>query len=110
MIPARISCPASWTLEYNGYLMSEHKLHHRNSVECVDKDAEAITGLQADIDAALFYFMEAVCSGLSCPLAMRSGIIIDVIMMGITAENQHFLHLRQPLHKIRLVVTDVGGK
>ena len=31
MIPARVSCPASWTLEYSGYLMTEHYSQHRRS-------------------------------------------------------------------------------
>ena len=66
MIPARISCPASWTLEYNGYLMTARNGHHRQSAECVDKDAEAIPGLDADTNGALFYFTEAVCNGINC--------------------------------------------
>ena len=67
MIPARISCPASWTLEYNGYLMTTHRSQLRVSAECVDKDAEAIPGLDGDTNGALFYFTEAVCNGIDCP-------------------------------------------
>ena len=63
MIPARVSCPASWTLEYNGYLMTARNNHFRRSAEC---DAEAIPGLDASTDGALFYFTEAVCIGISC--------------------------------------------
>ena len=67
MIPARVSCPASWTLEYSGYLMTEHFSHHRRSAACMDKDAEAVPGQDANTNGALFYFTEAVCNGIACP-------------------------------------------
>ena len=67
MIPARISCPTSWTLEYNGYLMTGHVGHYRRSAACVDKDAEAIPGLDANTGGALFYHTEVVCNGIECP-------------------------------------------
>ena len=67
MIPARISCPTSWTLEYNGYLMTAHAGHHTRSAVCVDKDAEAIPGLDANTNGALFYHTEVVCNGIECP-------------------------------------------
>ena len=67
MIPARVSCPASWTLEYSGYLMTEYINFHRRSAACVDKDAEAIPGLDANTDGALFYQTEAVCVGIAYP-------------------------------------------
>ena len=54
MIPAKITCPASWTLEYAGYLMAEYYNHKNNVVyECVDKDAEAVPGSGASIDVNL---------------------------------------------------------
>ena len=68
MIPARVSCPASWTLEYSDYLMTDHFNHYRRSAACVDKDAEGIPGLDANtIGGALFYHTEAVCNGIACP-------------------------------------------
>ena len=67
MIPARITCPTSWTLEYNGYLMTERHTYYRRSAVCVDKDAEAIPGLGADTNGALFYHTEVVCNGIACP-------------------------------------------
>ena len=33
----------------------------------MDKDAEAIPGLGANIDGALFYHTEVVCNGINCP-------------------------------------------
>ena len=35
MLPARLECPSSWTLEYTGYLMSERILHYRSMFICV---------------------------------------------------------------------------
>ncbi len=37
MIPAKTQCPTSWTVEYAGYLMTAHYLHHRSTFSCVDK-------------------------------------------------------------------------
>ena len=68
MIPARISCPRTWTLEYSGYLMTEYKNHGgRTSVECIDKDPETVHGEVANTNGALFHFIEATCNGIECP-------------------------------------------
>ncbi len=46
MVPGKSSCPAGFTREYYGYLMSERvPAHHRRSTfECVDKDLESVHG------------------------------------------------------------------
>ena len=63
MVPARNLCPSSsWTLEYSGYLMTEHFNHHRSSFECVDKDAESIPGTISYTHGARLYHVEASCS------------------------------------------------
>ena len=69
MIPGRITCPQSWTEEYQGYLMAGYHGHKRNAVyECVDQDGEAVPGQQANINGALFYHVGATCGvGLPCP-------------------------------------------
>ena len=67
MIPARTSCPSSWTREYYGYLMSERYNHHKSTFECMDSSPESIPGSAASIDGALFYHNEATCTGLPCP-------------------------------------------
>ena len=49
MIPAKITCPTTWTTEYQGYLMTERYNHKQNSVyECVDKDTEISIWLKND--------------------------------------------------------------
>ena len=67
MLPAKTQCPLSWTLEYNGYLMTEYHAHHRRTFECVDKDPESIPGSAGNVNGALFYHTEATCNGLPCP-------------------------------------------
>ena len=70
MIPARISCPDTWTLEYSGYLMTEHYNNPhagRASPECVDKDPETVPGEVANTNGAHFCHMEASCNGIQCP-------------------------------------------
>ena len=69
MIPTKITCPSSWTEEYEGYLMADRYDHKRNVVyECVDKNAETVPGSSANTDGALFYHVIATCgTGLPCP-------------------------------------------
>ena len=68
MIPAKITCPKTWTTEYQGYLMGERFSHKCNVVyECVDKDAESIHGSVTNTNGALFYHVQAQCTGLLCP-------------------------------------------
>ena len=67
MIPAKTQCPPSWTLEYTGYLMTEHKTHRRSMFECIDKDPECVPGSVANTNPALLYHTEAACDTLPCP-------------------------------------------
>ena len=68
MIPAKTSCPKSWTREYYGYLMTEYYGHYANKqYECVDHYPDVIAGSGRNRNGALFYFVEAVCNyGLPC--------------------------------------------
>ncbi len=65
-IPAKYSCPPTWTREYCGYLMAEGKWHKRTSFQCVDEEMKVLPGSQADTNGALFYHIEADCNGLPC--------------------------------------------
>ena len=67
MIPARKDCPASWTKEYEGALMSQAFSQTRSMYECVDKDAESVPRSAVNTNGALFYPVEANCNGMSCP-------------------------------------------
>ena len=68
MIPARTSCPTSWTMEYTGYLMAAASSPiWRMSYVCVDVDAEVVAGTESDDNGASMFFTEVVCTGISCP-------------------------------------------
>ena len=68
MIPAKTTCPTSWTREYYGYLMAEYYVHKRNAVyECIDNNPESIPGSGANTNGALFQFVQGTCNGLPCP-------------------------------------------
>ena len=67
MLPAKIQCPSSWTLEYNGYLLTNHYGHRRGMFECMDMNPESVPGSAANVDAVLLYHTEAGCNGLPCP-------------------------------------------
>ena len=69
MIPARASCPPTWTREYYGYLMAEALSQQRTMYECVDEDQEFLPKGTRGINGALFYHVEASCGPgqLPCP-------------------------------------------
>ncbi len=69
MVPGKSSCPAGFTREYYGYLMSEkvHTGHKRSTFECVDKDLESVRGSSQWQVNGLFGHVEAVCNALPCP-------------------------------------------
>ena len=69
IIPAKTQCPANWTVEYVGYLMTEYYTHEsRMMYECVDKDPESIPGLNTDANPRAFFEpLEPSCVGFSCP-------------------------------------------
>ena len=69
MIPARVSCPSSWTREYYGYLMGNwYGNEHPTMFECVDRYPQSVPGSIADTNGALFYHVEVKCNvGIPCP-------------------------------------------
>ena len=69
MIPAKTQCPTQWTLEYVGYLMTQHyNYNSRTMYECVDKDPESVPESVSDSNPrALLEVVEPTCNGLSCP-------------------------------------------
>jgi DNA-dependent protein kinase catalytic subunit len=69
MIPARLSCPPSWTLEYIGYLMSKYRSQGYLKYECLDENPEFIPGLAGGTGAGVsIHLVEATCNtGLPCP-------------------------------------------
>ena len=67
MIPARTSCPTSWTREYYGYLMSGRRNEQPKSFVCVDRSLGRVPGGRGNEAASDLYHVEADCTGLLCP-------------------------------------------
>ena len=89
MIPAKTSCPTSWTREYYGYLMTSYYNHNSNKqYECVDYYPDVIDGRKGKNNGAQFYFVEAVCGyGLPCgPYINRRAITCAVCTKWPTSE------------------------
>ena len=74
MIPAKASCPLTWTREYYGYIMTGFKGRQNNDIrgrsmfQCVDEDQESLPGSQGSNLGSLFHHVEADCNtGIPCP-------------------------------------------
>ena len=69
MIPAKRSCPAGWTEEYDGYMMSgRYSIEGRTMYICVDGSPDSVSGEDGDDpDRVELFMVEAKCEGLSCP-------------------------------------------
>ena len=64
MIPATVTCPNTWTIEYSGYLMSTRDQQRYASREyvCIDGNPDTILGSQGNTNGALLYFVTADCT------------------------------------------------
>ena len=67
MIPAKVSCPTSWTREYYGYLMAENINNFRTTYTCVDEGMEFIPGRTGHADGCDLWLVEPSCTSLPCP-------------------------------------------
>ena len=66
MQPGSQSCPAGWSLEYAGYLMSAHYTLQSAEFLCVDRAAVS-AGSVVNAQGALLFPTEAECGSLPCP-------------------------------------------
>ena len=67
MIPARSDCPAGWTLEYWGYLISSYTTSASNYI-CLDNSPEIIVDSVADVQSNNAFPVGSFCgSTFSCP-------------------------------------------
>ena len=66
LVPGRNVCSAGWTREYKGYLMAEYHNHHRTMYTCVDENPDYTRRTNANLNGALFYFVEGACGSLPC--------------------------------------------
>ena len=61
MIPARVTCPSGWTLEYNGYLMSADRNNKRTEFICFDRNSEVVGGTHEREAGSTIYPVEVRC-------------------------------------------------
>ena len=75
--PARVSCPANWTIEYTGFYMTSYYGHKNNlNLLCIDADADGVPGTQSTKNTAIVYSLQAACdAGLPCPPLQKNNII-----------------------------------
>ena len=66
MIPAKTSCPPSWTKEYEGYIMSSFHNLNKSTFICVDKSQESAPGRSVSENLARVVHAEVGCGGLEC--------------------------------------------
>ena len=82
MIPARTTCPDTWTREYYGYLMADKSEgHHSGEVPaCVDVNAESVAGSSGyNTLRSQFFFIEITCTGTVCPPYFNGAEIACVV-------------------------------
>ena len=66
MVPARTECPDGWTMEYGGYLMSEHGSDRgRSKYLCWDEAPERMNGT-FNANQCVIYPVEVYCGSLPC--------------------------------------------
>lgn len=68
MVPAKLSCPQGWILQYHGYLSSGHAGDHASDYICVDSDPEFFEGSRkVNSDGHQLYPVRSYCGALPCP-------------------------------------------
>ena len=79
-IPAKTTCPPSWTAEYVGYLMTAHHNSTNNKdYICVDKDGEPVPGSAGNVNGTSLYHVTATCTGIPCPRYATNKYITCVV-------------------------------
>lgn len=70
-IPAKVTCPDDWVIQYAGFLTSEQVVTNWRPSEylCLHEDSEYLTegSRQHNMNGRLFYPVKAVCGSLPCP-------------------------------------------
>jgi hypothetical protein len=67
MIPAKLSCPSGWTLQYHGYLSANYAGYQATEYICVESDPEYFEGSRDNLNGHRLYPVTAVCGSLPCP-------------------------------------------
>ena len=67
MIPAKQTCPAGWTLEYEGLLASQHHRDTGSEYVCVSSNPEPSHSGHTNDNGGTLLVVEAQCGSLPCP-------------------------------------------
>ncbi|XP_048750851.2 short-chain collagen C4-like [Ostrea edulis] len=68
MIPAKLTCPQNWKLQYSGFMAAERYDYFASDFICVDLNPEYIEGTRAvNADGRLIHPVKARCGSLPCP-------------------------------------------
>jgi hypothetical protein len=68
MIPAKLTCPQNWKLQYNGFMSAERYSYFASDFICVDLNPQYIEGTRAvNADGRLIHPVKARCGSLPCP-------------------------------------------
>jgi len=67
IIPARHTCPAGWTKEFAGFIVSSWYKNTKTSFYCLDSAPEAISGGSARNDTAYAHPVDVQCGPIPCP-------------------------------------------
>ncbi|XP_076454983.1 uncharacterized protein LOC143289765 isoform X2 [Babylonia areolata] len=80
MIPATRTCPAGWTTQYRGHLMSEYYGRNgRTEYVCLDEIRENHPGGHGNEDGALLYHVVTKCGSLPCPPYVSDKVVTCVV-------------------------------
>ncbi|KAL8595322.1 hypothetical protein ACOMHN_020075 [Nucella lapillus] len=80
MIPATLTCPAGWTNQYSGHLVSGHYKHKgRTEYVCLDEIREHREGGLLNQNGALFYHVVTQCGSLPCPPYVNIKVVTCVV-------------------------------
>ncbi|XP_076453220.1 uncharacterized protein LOC143288522 [Babylonia areolata] len=80
MIPATWTCPAGWTTQYRGHLMTEDPgSKGRTEHVCVDKAKQYRPGGQKSVSAIELFYTLSVCGTLPCPPFVGGTVVTCVV-------------------------------
>ena len=68
MVPAKLTCPQNWTLQYHGYLGAGYFRDQASEFICIDNDPEYFEGFRGlNSDRLLIYPVDSEWGSLPCP-------------------------------------------
>ena len=79
MIPAKRTCPSGWTLEYDGWLASQHSSSRGSDFVCISSGMEAADGGSANQNAGQLWVVKAKSGALPSPPYINNYLINCIV-------------------------------